>query len=78
MKIGPCARALLFFLAGCLVFASNGSAAESSAALLKAKKGAEAKGFIFETSRDEILAKARQEGAVKILSAAPIRCDLVY
>jgi ABC-type Fe3+ transport system substrate-binding protein len=50
------------------VFATNGSAAESSAALLKAKKEAEAKGFIFETSRDAIVAKAKKEGALKVLS----------
>ncbi len=54
MKIDPCTRALLFL--------------ESNAALLKAKKDAEAKGFIFETSRDAIVAKAKQEGAVKVLS----------
>ena len=68
MKIGPCARALWFFLLGCFVLATNGSAAESSGALLKAKNEAEAKGFIFESSRDEIVAKAKKEGAVKVLS----------
>jgi hypothetical protein len=68
MKIGSCTRALLFSLLGCFVLATNGSAAESSAALLKAKKEAEAKGFIFETTRDEIVAKAKKEGAVKVLS----------
>ena len=68
MKIGPCARALWFFLLGCFVPTTNGSAAESSGALLKAKNEAEAKGFIFETSRDEIVAKAKKEGAVKVLS----------
>ena len=68
MKIGPSTRALLFFLLGCFVLATNGSAAESSGALLKAKNEAEAKGFIFEASRDVILAKAKKEGAVKVLS----------
>ena len=68
MKIDPYARALLFLLLGCLVPTGNGSAAESSGALLKAKNEAEAKGFIFETSRDEIVAKAKKEGAVKVLS----------
>jgi ABC-type Fe3+ transport system substrate-binding protein len=68
MKIGPCTRTLLPFLLGCFVLATNGSAAESSAALLKAKKEAEAKGFIFETTRDEIVAKAKKEGAVTVLS----------
>jgi len=58
----------LFLLLGSFVLTTNGSAAESSAALLKAKKDAEAKGFIFETSRDAIVAKAKKEGAVKVLS----------
>src|SRR5512145_1957105 len=43
-------------------------AASSSAALLKAKKDAEAKGYIFETSRDEIVAKARKEARLRVLS----------
>jgi ABC-type Fe3+ transport system substrate-binding protein len=43
-------------------------AASSSAALLKAQKDAEAKGYIFETSRDEIVAKARKEARVRVLS----------
>ena len=68
MKIDPYARALLFFLLGCFVLTTNCSAAESSGALLKAKNEAEAKGFIFESSRDEIVAKAKKEGAVKVLS----------
>ena len=68
MKIDPYASALWFFLLGCFVRTMNGSAAESSGALLKAKKEAEAKGFIFESSRDEIVAKAKKEGAVKVLS----------
>src|SRR5258705_10249684 len=68
MKIGPFKRALLFFFLGCFGFATNGSAGESSGALLKAKKEAEAKGFIFETSRDANIANAKKEGAIKVLS----------
>jgi hypothetical protein len=69
MKIGPSKRALLFLFLGCFGFATtNGSAGESSSALLKAKKEAEAKGFIFETTRDAIVANAKKEGAIKILS----------
>ena len=68
MKIGPSTRASLFLFLGCLGFATNGSAGESSGALLKAKKAAEAKGFIFETSRDAIVANAKKEGTVKVLS----------
>jgi len=44
-------------------------AAAPAAALLKAKQDAEARGFIFETSRDEILAKARKEGRLRALSS---------
>jgi len=40
-----------------------------AAALLKAKQDAAAKGFIFESSRDEILAKARKEGRLRALSS---------
>src|SRR4030095_3070140 len=68
MNIGPSKRALLFLFLGCFGFASNGSAGESSGALLKAKKEAEAKGFIFETTRDAIVANAKKEGAIKVLS----------
>ena len=68
MKIGPCTRALLFPLLGCFGLATNGSAAESSGALLKAKNEAQAKGFIFETARDAIVANAKKEGTVKVLS----------
>jgi hypothetical protein len=36
---------------------------------MKAKQEAEAKGFIFETSRDEIVAKAKKEGKLRVLSS---------
>ena len=39
------------------------------AALQKAKQDAEAKGFIFETSHDEIVAKARKEGKLRVISS---------
>jgi iron(III) transport system substrate-binding protein len=68
MQIGPSMRALGFAFLGCFALAATASAAESSGALLKAKSAAEAKGFIFETSRDAIIAKAKQEGSVKVLS----------
>ncbi|MGH7817990.1 MAG: extracellular solute-binding protein, partial [Candidatus Binatia bacterium] len=44
-------------------------AAVAPGALQKAKQDAEAKGFIFETSRDEIVAKARKEGKLRVLSS---------
>jgi len=44
-------------------------AAAAAGALQKAKQEAEAKGFIFETSRDEIVAKARKEGKLRVLTS---------
>lgn len=45
------------------------NAAAAGAALQKAKQEAEAKGFIFETSRDEIIAKAKKEGKLRVLTS---------
>ncbi len=42
--------------------------ATTSPALLKAKKDAEAKGYLFETSHDEILAKATKEAKLRVVS----------
>jgi iron(III) transport system substrate-binding protein len=39
-----------------------------SAALTKAKQDAEGKGFIFEASHDDILAKAKKEGKLRVMS----------
>jgi len=58
----------MFLLPVFFTLAVHALAAEPSAALLKAKKEAEAKGLIFETNREAIVAKARKEGAVKVLS----------
>src|SRR5262245_45369224 len=41
----------------------------TDSALLNAKKEAEAKGYIFETNRDEIVAKAKKEGRMRGLSS---------
>ena len=45
------------------------NAAGAPAALQKAKQNAESKGFIFESSRDEIVAKARKEGKLRVLTS---------
>ena len=58
--------ALVLVILGVPAFAN---AAAASAALQKAKQEAEAKGFIFETSRDEILAKAKKEGKLRVLTS---------
>jgi len=46
---------------------SDAGAASASPSLAKAKQEAEAKGFIFPASRDEIIAKAKVEGRVNVL-----------
>jgi ABC-type Fe3+ transport system substrate-binding protein len=52
-----------------LAFCGAGvSLAAVAASVLDAKKAAEAKGYIFETSHDEIVAKAKKEGRVKALT----------
>jgi iron(III) transport system substrate-binding protein len=56
-----------FLLSLCL--AEIGYSAAPSPALLKAKQEAEAKGYIFETSRDEIIAKAKKEGKLRVLTS---------
>lgn len=53
------------YLLVCCLFVLPAFAAEP-AAVQKAKKDAEAKGFIFVTNRDEIVAKAKKEGKVKV------------
>ena len=49
-----------FFFAGAVFAASSGPD------LLKAKKDAEARGYIFETSHDDIVAKAKKEGKLRV------------
>jgi ABC-type Fe3+ transport system substrate-binding protein len=60
--------AIIQFAIGLSSAPARGAAAPSPA-LLKAKQEAEAKGFAFETSRDEIIAKARKEGRLRVLSS---------
>ena len=58
-----------FLIASWLIASSGAMAASPSATLLKAKQDAEAKGYIFHTSHDEIVAKAKKEGKLKVLSS---------
>jgi ABC-type Fe3+ transport system substrate-binding protein len=46
---------------------SNTTVSAASASLAKAKQGAEAKGFTFISSRDEIIRNAKAEGTVSVL-----------
>jgi len=62
-KIGTC-----FFILKLSVLYSMVLAAPAGTPLLKAKQQAEAKGFIFETSHDEIVSKAKKEGPLRVLS----------
>ena len=58
----------LYMAGGLFTDASTAGAASPTAALLKAKKEAEAKGYILETSRDDIVAKAKKEGKLRVVS----------
>ena len=46
--------------------------AASAPALLKAKHEAEAKGFMFEISREEIIAKAKKEAKLRVISSLEV------
>jgi len=62
------AAKLVFLAVGFWIVSGSGFAASVSSSLLKAKQDAEAKGYIFETSHDEIVAKAKKEGKLRVLS----------
>jgi len=62
-----CAAICLFV--GCWFCRPAVEAATAGSAVLEAKKSAESKGFLFLTSRDEILAKAKQEGTLRVISS---------
>ena len=61
-------------LAGLLavLVAPAGLLGAASPALQKAKQESESKGFIFETSADEIVAKAKKEGRLRVLTSLDI------
>jgi iron(III) transport system substrate-binding protein len=60
---------LASLVAGSLLLLYAGAfAAAPNPALSKAKQDAEAKGYIFETSHDEVVAKAKKEGKLRVLS----------
>jgi iron(III) transport system substrate-binding protein len=65
------ARMLLLVVILLMVFGvpPAANAAAAGAALQKAKQEAEAKGFVFESSRDEIIAKAKKEGKLRVLTS---------
>ena len=59
------------FLFGSWLETSSAFAAtpSASASLLKAKQEAEAKGYVFHTSRDEIVERAKKEGKLRVFSS---------
>lgn len=70
MKVGLFRTLSLFLLLEQLLGGSSLFAAAAGPTLAKAKQEAEAKGFIFESSREDILAKAKKEGGkLRILSS---------
>jgi iron(III) transport system substrate-binding protein len=69
MRLHDAAMLLLGVLVLILGPATLANAAVAGAALQKAKQEAEAKGFVFETSHAEIVAKAKKEGKLRVLSS---------
>ena len=70
-----CQKAPVLLLASFLLILGLPAAvlgAAAGSALQKAKQESEAKGFIFETSRDEIIAKAKKEGRLRVLTSLEI------
>jgi ABC-type Fe3+ transport system substrate-binding protein len=69
MKFYANKTALWFFALALWLFAGiAGMALAQGTDLLNTKKEAEARGFAFYASRDEIIAKAKEEGRVRVLS----------
>jgi hypothetical protein len=65
-------RYALFFVLTVLfshAFSSAGHTGAVDPALFKSKQEAESKGYVFLSSRDEIIAHARKEGSVRILGS---------
>ena len=60
-------RLVTILLASFAIGATSIYAAEPSPGLLKAKREAEAKGFLFAASHDEIVSKAKQEGKLRVV-----------
>src|SRR5262245_19753106 len=57
-----------FWTLSCWAFLSH-AVFGADATLVSAKKAAESKGYIFETKHDEIVAKAKKEGKLRVLVA---------
>jgi ABC-type Fe3+ transport system substrate-binding protein len=69
MKRAVTTMALLLLIGIILLTGSGAIAAPASPALLKAKQEAEAKGYVFLTSHEEIVEKAKAEGKLRVLTS---------
>jgi ABC-type Fe3+ transport system substrate-binding protein len=67
MREGKTRSALIALL--CLILLGSSAAHAAAPDLVKMKQSAEAKGFVFETSHEEIVAKARKEGKLRVISS---------
>lgn len=68
MKVNFVKKSAFLFVLTCCLFGSNNSSLAASPALTNAKKEAEAAGYVFEASREEIVARARKEGKLRVFS----------
>ena len=64
-----CGYAGFFWLIQAALLSGLGHSAVAPAALAKAKQDAEARGLLFETSRDDIIAKAKKEGRMRAVTS---------
>jgi hypothetical protein len=70
VKLTFISRGTLLVFLGLCTFGTSTFAAERGGALVDAKKEAESKGFIFEASHDDIVAKAKKEKKLNVLSGS--------
>lgn len=75
MALDSFERFFLAFLLAFAIFPTDSIAAAPSSALVKAKRDAEMKGYIFETSHEEIVAKAKKEGKMRAFTSVSPETD---
>jgi spermidine/putrescine-binding protein len=68
IRMPSLASVAMFIVMVSTTFGAAAVAATPNQGVLKAQKDAEAKGLIFYTSRDDIIAKAKQEGKLRVLA----------
>lgn len=69
MKIGSGASLILLAAVAASLWAARAGAGAAPPGVLEAKKSAESRSYTFIASRDEILARAKKEGRVRVLSS---------